>query len=766
MKLMYSLPPADLAAFEASAPPDEKILYAVPFEILENRFVSGYTVVTDRRLLTLLDGTVLYETELARCTDFSTEVLYGNSEFLAVVDGTTVPVCRFLSGRHLARYSVISFACLELAERARKRADPGEPVVNDEKERFCPDCGRPFIRGTTICPFCRNSKEVYRKLWGLTKGLRLLLLFPFFASMITLILQFALPAVQRVAVNDYLTNEAIQPVGSLSDPNLRGFLAVFAAMLVLEFLPRVIWIVQTWLSQKCANRLMLLVRTLLFEKIAMLSISSISRQSTGDLIDRIMTDVEQAQSYLTGSMPSLLTQIVSFTLALVLLLVLNPLMSLFVFIPLPLVIWLISRFWKTMQIRNRKKWVLGKRVSNYLMDVISGVRVVKAFGNEEREIRTFNGHTDRASNYSISTLLLFDTVFPLLGFLIRVGSYLILFYGNYMLFSGSMSYGELHQFNCYVSIIYGPLMTITSLPRATSAFLTSAGKILEVLEEVPEINDIAKPVDLRLKGDVRVNDVTFGYDTYHPVLRNITFEAKPGEMIGIVGLSGSGKTTLVNLIMRLYDVTYGSIEIDGVNVKDISQKSLRSQIGVVLQETHLFAGSIRDNIRYSKPSVTDEEVIAAARLANAHDFIVNLPEGYNTIVGEKGYTLSGGERQRIAIARALIHDPQILILDEATAALDTETERMIQDGLNRLSKNRTTFAIAHRLSTLRNADRLIVLDQGHLVECGTHQELLALKGQYWRLVMAQRQGAGMLKRANQLISERQNAETGTAAAQT
>ena len=319
-----------------------------------------------------------------------------------------------------------------------------------------------------------------------------------------------------------------------------------------------------------------------------------------------------------------------------------------------------------------------------------------------------------------------------------------MFYGNYMLFRGTMSYGELHQFNSYVNIIYGPLMTITFIPRQISAFLTSLGKVLEILEEEPEVSDIGLPIDISIEGDVSIRDVTFGYDSYNPVLEHINFEVKKGEMIGIVGHSGCGKTTLINLLMRLYDVTEGEIQIDGVNIKDISQNALRSQIGVVLQETHLFSGSIRDNIKYAKPHASDEEVVAAAKMANAHDFIVNLPEGYNTMVGEKGYSLSGGERQRVAIARALIHDPKILILDEATAALDTETEKLIQDAINKLSKDRTCFAIAHRLSTLRNADRLIVLDKGHLAESGTHQELLDLKGFYWRLVMAQRQDSGML----------------------
>ena len=421
-------------------------------------------------------------------------------------------------------------------------------------------------------------------------------------------------------------------------------------------------------------------------------------------------------------------------------------MSLFVFVPIPLVVFLVAKFWEIVQYRNRKSWMLGRRVNQFLQDVLNGIRVVKTFGSEEREIQTFKDTTLASTKQSESNAKLFDTIFPLLGFAVRFGSYLILFYGNYMVFKGTMSIGELHQFNSYAAIIYGPLMYITFIPRTISNFLTSLGKVLEILEEEPEVSDISLPIDIQIEGDISFKDVTFGYESYNPVLEHINFDVKQGEMIGIVGHSGSGKTTLINLLMRLYDVTEGEITIDEVNIKDLSQNALRSQIGVVLQETHLFSGSIRDNIRYAKPLASDDEVVAAAKLANAHDFIVNLPEGYNTMVGEKGYSLSGGERQRVAIARALIHNPRILILDEATAALDTETEKLIQDAINKLTKNRTTFAIAHRLSTLRNADRLIVLDRGKLVEIGTHQELLALKGFYWRLVMAQRQDSGFVKK--------------------
>lgn len=745
MKLMYELDAQNKAALDAACIEGEKLMYCVPFNIYGEAFVSGYTAVTDRRIYCLLDGRIVGQYELALCGEFSTEVMYGNCAFYTVYDGSTTLICRFISGRNLPRYSVLIKACGMLAERAAKHEAPGEPVTNSEPERFCPKCGRPFIHGTKMCPFCRSKKEVYKKLWGLTKGLRLMLMFPLVVAVFSVAFQFIVPAIQKVAVNDYITNESIRPV-TPGSPAMRGFIGIIAAIVSIDLFQRLLGVIQGRLNAISGNKFTLMMRALLYEKIQNLSLASISNKSTGDLMGRITGDVGAVQSFMTGQLPNLFVQVVSFILAIFLLFSLDPLMSLFVFVPIPLVVYLISKFWETVQFRNRKSWMLNRRVNQLLQDTLNGIRVVKTFGSEEREIDRFAQATGRSSAQNESNAKLFDTIFPLLGFAVRFGSYLILFYGNFKLFNGEMTIGALHQFNSYANIIYGPLMYITFIPRNISNFLTSLGKVLEILEEQPEVADISMPIDIRVEGDISFKNVTFGYETYNPVLENINLDVKKGEMIGIVGHSGSGKTTLINLLMRLYDVTEGAITIDDVNIKDISQNALRSQIGVVLQETHLFSGSIRDNIRYSKPLASDEEVVNAARLANAHDFIVNLPEGYNTIVGEKGYSLSGGERQRVAIARALIHDPQILILDEATAALDTETEKLIQDAINKLTENRTTFAIAHRLSTLRNADRLIVLDRGKMVECGTHQELLALKGFYWRLVMAQRQDSGMVKK--------------------
>jgi len=332
------------------------------------------------------------------------------------------------------------------------------------------------------------------------------------------------------------------------------------------------------------------------------------------------------------------------------------------------------------------------------------------------------------------------TLFPLLSFLSSLGLLIVWYVGGRQVIGGAMKPGVLLAFIAYLGMFYGPMRFLSHVGDWLARALASAERIFEILDSDPDVPDADDVVQMpHIRGHVELHDVTFGYDVHKPVLKNINLDVPEGEMIGLVGKSGAGKSTTINIICRFYDVQGGDICVDGVDIRRISQTDLRSQIGVVLQDTFLFNDTILENIRYAKPDASPEQIMTAAKMANAHDFILKKPDGYDTIVGERGASLSAGERQRVAIARAVLHNPRILILDEATSSVDTDTEKQIQDAIARLVRGRTTFAIAHRLSTLRNADRLVVLKDGEVHEVGTHDELIEKKGEFYRLVEMQRE---------------------------
>ena len=416
--------------------------------------------------------------------------------------------------------------------------------------------------------------------------------------------------------------------------------------------------------------------------------------------------------------------------------VLNIKLALLTFILVPFVSALMITFRKTIGRIFHLQYKKNDDVASELQDVISGMRVVKTYGKEKDESERFKSVSGIFADIQKKNERFWAMFDFLVNVLMGMGLVIVVYFGGLDVFNYKMTPGELYQFIAYTLLLFQYIGWLGRLPREISRLTSSLERIYDVLaQDVPEESDTVKDIDI--KGEITFDHATFGYKSYRPVLEDINAVVKPGEMIGIVGASGTGKSTLINLLMRLYETDDGRILVDGTDMKDISRKSYHSQLGVVLQETFLFSGTIIDNIRFSKPDATTEEIIRAAKLANAHDFICALPDGYNTYVGEKGYTLSGGERQRIAIARAILPDPRILILDEATASLDTESEFMIQKALERLTKGKTTFAIAHRLSTLKNADRIMVIDGHHIAEIGTHSELLDRKGIYYNLYTAQ-----------------------------
>ena len=608
-------------------------------------------------------------------------------------------------------------------------------VIPKEKgKQVCEKCGRPLIEGISVCLFCYNRvgvlKRAFEFMRPFTKEIILAEIFLAISSGLYLLV----PIFSRIIIDDYL-----RPMTG----TFQQVLLLASAMLLARALGEVIFILSSRVFNKASILYANNLRNAAYEKIQKLSMNSLSKRTPGDLIRRIMEDTTTVKDFISDGGRWAVEQIIMFVIVLAILLFTNLKLTLLVFLPVPIVSLALSRFWQFIHIRYERQWRKNSKCQSILHDIIKGIRTVKAFGKEEMEIQKFANATRELAQISSDNEVLWAYLFPSLTFFTGIGEFLVLYFGGQEILNGNLSFGVLVQFTMYITYIYGPLRWLVSFPRWLADALTSMVKIFEIIDEDPEIVSIAKPKNIPISGKVTFEGVSFGYKSYEPVLKDINLEIKPGEMIGIVGRSGTGKSTMINLVMRLYDPDKGRICIDGVDIREMSPEYLHEKIGVVFQDTFLFAGTIYDNIAYGKPGATIEEVIAAAKAANVHDFIMQTADGYNTVIGENGYTLSGGERQRIAIARAIIKNPSILILDEATSSLDVETESIIQDSLNRIVKGRTTIAIAHRLSTLRNADRLIVLDNGRIAEVGTHSELLRKKGIYYKLVMAQRQTTKM-----------------------
>ena len=480
------------------------------------------------------------------------------------------------------------------------------------------------------------------------------------------------------------------------------------------------------------------MRRRLYEKIQALSIGYISGERPGALMNRMTQDTQQIRRFMENTFAQMFNQILTMLGSIIVMFILDWRLSLMILALMPAIILFTAYFRRIFKIFH-KQWIASDEVNSQLQDVLSGIRVVKAFGTEERETLKFAAGNAKVAHITQRAEKLWATLNPIFELIFGLSTVLVILYGGINVLNGGFTMGEITMFTFYSAALYGCMRWLGNMPRMVISTLISIDRIYSVLDEEETITSRENAVVRRIEGRVSIRDVYFGYNAYESVLEGISLEIKPGEMIGLVGASGTGKSTLINLIMRMYDVDAGEIDIDGIDIRNYDKECLHRQIGVVLQEPFLFSGSVLDNIRYSKPEAGYEEVIRAAKLANAHDFVIKFPDGYDTKVGENGHNLSGGERQRIAIARAILCDPKILILDEATSSLDTETEYQIQEALARLIKGRTTIAIAHRLSTLRGADRIMVIDKKKRAELGTHDELLRQKGIYYNLVMAQLQ---------------------------
>jgi ATP-binding cassette, subfamily B, bacterial len=688
--------------------------------------------VTNRRVRVLSgnNGSTdeLQNIPLAEIKGARTQPLVGGGRLEITVDGQTVPLVEYTAAK-AAHFSEIARGIEQLAK--------GEPLsIKKEQERTrCEKCDRLLPEKDGLCPACMNRGKVIMRLAGYLRPYKTQTAAMVAMTLIGTLVQLLPPYITGQIIDRVLTPRS----------NTALLYWLVAALLGVRLIAAASEMIHGRITAFLAGRITADIRAQLYQRLERLSLSFYDKKQVGAIMSRMTQDADRIWGFLVDGLPYVVTNTLMLTGILGFTLWMNWKLALLTFSPAPIVILVGALFWKRMSQAFHKVGQRWGKFCSLLNESISGIRVVKAFAQEDREMDRFRQRSEALAEAGIRADSFWYMLFGCMSLLTGLGAVIAWLAGGLEVVAGRMTLGTLVAFYGYLWLFFGPLQWFSQVNNWMSRAFAGAERVFEVIDTPTEVyaSPNSQPMP-SIRGDIEFKNVRFGYDKSNPILKEISLKVKEGEMIGLVGKSGVGKTTLINLICRFYEADAGQILIDGVDIKDIRLEDLRRQIGVVLQEPFLFNGTIAENIAYGRPSATFEEIMEAARAANAHNFILGKPDGYDTQVGERGSKLSGGEKQRVSIARAILHDPRILILDEATSSVDVETEKQLQEAIQRLIAGRTTFAIAHRLSTLRNATRLIVLDEGKIAEEGTHQELLDKKGIFQKLVEVQSEASRII----------------------